>query len=278
MENENSFDGAPAPRSIAATLALAGVGLVSAGNRRIGRAVGVGRRTTLAVGAPVWRSAPIAPVRRAGGILLGSLVAEGGRHELRWRAELGTTVAERLVDRVTGAMVEHAVIERVAAQLLEAGTLERVTEPIAARVVESPDLDRVVGRVLASPALDELIAKLLDSPSTDRVVAQMLASPGLERLVVKVMESRLVDDLTDQVLASDELQRVVSHIAQSPELRAAIAEQSVGLAGELADQVRARTVVADERAERAARRLLRRKPIARMGPPEPPSPAGATPG
>ena len=277
MENEHSSAGAPAPRSIGATFALAGVGLVSAGNRRIGRAVGAGRRTTLAVGAPVWRSAPIAPVRRAGSIVLGGLVAEGGRHELRWRAELGTTVAE-LVDTVTGAMVEHAVIERVAAQLLEAGTLERVTEPIAARVVESPDLDRVVGRVLASPALDELIAKLLDSPSTDRIVAQMLASPGLERLVVKVMESRLVDDLTDQVLASEELQRVVSHIAQSPELRAAIAEQSVGLAGELADQVRARTVVADERAERAARRLLRRKPIARMGPPEPPSPAGATPG
>jgi hypothetical protein len=33
--------------------------------------------------------------------------------------------------------------------------------------------------------------------------------------------------------------------------------------------------VADDRAERVARRLLRRKPIPRMGPPEPPSPAGA---
>jgi hypothetical protein len=299
MENERPSDGAAAPRSTRATVALAGIGLVSAGNRRLGRAVGVGRRTTVAVGAPMWRSSPIAPVRRAGRFVLGSLVAEGGRHELRWRAELGTTVAERLVDTVTGAMVEHAVIERVAAQLLEAGTLERVaeqvtdsplpvhvvdevltervTEPIVARVVDSPELDRVVGRVLASPAVDELIAKLLDSPSTDRIVAQMLGSPGLERLVVQVMESRLVDDLTDRVLASEELQRVVSHIAQSPELRTAIAESSVSLAGEVADQVRTRTVVADDRAERAARRLLRRKPIARMGPPEPPSPAGATP-
>jgi hypothetical protein len=133
-----------------------------------------------------------------------------------------------------------------------------------------------VDRVLASPAVDDLIAKLLDSPSTDRIVAQMLASPGLERLVVQVMKSRLVDDLTDRVLASEELHRVVSHVAQSPALRMAIADSSASLAGELADQVRTRTVVADERAESVARRLLHRKPIVRMGSPEQPPPAGPT--
>jgi hypothetical protein len=75
-----------------------------------------------------------------------------------------------------------------------------------------------------------------------------------------VMKSRLVDELTDRVLASEELQRVVTHLACK------------------AGEVRTRTVAADATAERAARRLLRRKPIIRMGPPEPPSPAGAAPG
>jgi hypothetical protein len=297
MDETQSRDETAAERSSAATLALAGIGLLGAGNRRAVRTLAQGVRVAAVVGAPVWHSPPLGPARRAGRSVLDSLVAEGGRHEVRWRAELETTVTERVVDSVTSAVVGHAIVERVAAQMIAAGTLERVaaqvtdsplplrlvddvltervTDPIVARVVESPDLDRIFARVLASPALDELIAKVLDSPSTDRIVAQILASPGLERLIVQVMKSRLVDDLTDRVLASDELQRVVTHVAQSPAIRSAIAESSAGLAGEVADQVRTRTVVADATVERAARRLLRRKPIIRVDPPDPPSPAGA---
>lgn len=297
MDETQSPDGAAAPRSTAATLALAGVGLLGAGNRRAARTFAHGARVAGVVGGPVWRSPPLRPARRAGRSVLDSLVEEGGRHEVRWRAELETTVAEGVVDSVTSAVVEHAIVERVAARMLEAGTLERVaaqvtdsplplrvvddvltervTDPIVARVVESPDLDRIFARVLASPALDELIAKVLDNPSTDRIVAQILASPGLERLIVQVMKSRLVDDLTDRVLVSDELQRVVTQVAQSPAIRSAIADSSAGLAGEVAGQVRTRTVGADATVERAARRLLRRKPIIRVDPPDPPSPAGA---
>jgi hypothetical protein len=45
----------------------------------------------------------------------------------------------------------------------------------------------------------------------------------------------------------------------------AITAGSAGLAGEVADQVRRRTVVADDVAERIARRLLRRAPRERGG-------------
>ena len=297
MDDTYADDRAEPARSAASTIALAAIGLADVSSRRIAGIAGFGVRAVAVVGGPVWRSPPAAPVRRASSSALERLVEDGARHERLWSAETRVALTERIVDAVVGAAIRYGVVERVVAQLIAAGTLERVagqvtesplplrvvddmlsegvTDPIVTRVVESPDLDRVVERVLASPAVDGVITKVLDSPSTDRIVTQVLASPGLERLIVTVMESRLVADLTDHVVHSVELQRVVSAVSQSPELRSAIAESSASLAGEVADQVRAKTVVADDRAERVARRLLRRKPVPRMGPPEPPSPAGA---
>ena len=280
-----------AQRSRAATVALAAVGLVVLGDREVRRAARAGQRATEAR-LSSWGSRLLPPAR--------DLVAEGRRREQRWRGEIAQTVSERLTDGVTRALVQNAVIERAASQLLAAGTLERVAdqvaasplpahvvdevlsdsvvEPVAARLIESPELDRVLDRILESPALDELVAKLLESPATDRLVADALESPGLERLIVRVLESRLVDELTDRVLASEELQRVITHIAGSPAVRTAITENSAGLANELADQVRSRTVVADDRVERAARRLVRRRPIDRPGPSELGAPFGPDPG
>jgi hypothetical protein len=266
MDESHPSDGAAAPRSLAATLALTGLGLLGAGARPFGAAVGLGRRTTWAVAGPVWRSGAVAPVRRAAQARIASLVAEGAVRERRWRAAIGATLAGPVVDTVTRAAVEHAVVERVVSRLLAAGTLERVAEEVA----DSPLRHRAMDE-----ALDGLVPEILESAATNRIVAQALASPGLERLVVQVMESRLVDDLTDRVLAGEELQRVIRHFAQSRDVREAITESGASLADEFAGEVRTRAVVADDRAERAARRLLRRKPIIRMGPPEPPAPSGA---
>lgn len=297
MDDTHADDPVAPERSVAATLALAAVGLADATGRRVAGVAGFGVRTVTVVGGPVWRSVPAAPARRAGRSVLDRLVEDGVRHERLWSAEARAALTERVVDAVVGAAIRYRIVEQVVDRMIAAGTLERVvgqvtesplplsvvddmltesvTEPIVARVVESPDLDRVVERVLASRAVDDLIAKVLDSPSTDRIVGQVLASPGLERLIVMVIESRLVADLTDRVIASEELQRVVTTFAQSPVLRSAITESSASIASDLAYEVRARTVVADDRAERVARRLLRRKPVPRMGPPDGPSPAGA---
>jgi hypothetical protein len=59
-------------------------------------------------------------------------------------------------------------------------------------------------------------------------------------------------------MASEEMQRVIAHIASSPELRTAMAEQSAGLAEEMVAGVRQRTVSLDDVAERTVRGWLRR--------------------
>jgi uncharacterized RDD family membrane protein YckC len=112
--------------------------------------------------------------------------------------------------------------------------------------------------VLASADLDEAVARALGHQKTERLVAEVLASPELERLLVTAIESRLAVELTDRVLESPELQRAVDHVASSPEVRAALARQTTTLADELVGTMRTRAGRADDVAESAARRWLRR--------------------
>jgi hypothetical protein len=88
----------------------------------------------------------------------------------------------------------------------------------------------------------------------------VLASPGLDRLVARVLDSNFYEALIEQVLESEELWVLVERIAHSPEVMDAISAGSASLAGDVADQVRRRTIVADDLAERIARGLLRRRP------------------
>ena len=86
----------------------------------------------------------------------------------------------------------------------------------------------------------------------------MLDSDGMDRLVAKALESRLVDASVARVLASDELWLVVDEVARSPAVTEAIAHQGAGFADQVAEEVGERSRRADDRLERAARRLLRR--------------------
>ncbi|MEN3283557.1 MAG: hypothetical protein V7607_4697, partial [Solirubrobacteraceae bacterium] len=83
-------------------------------------------------------------------------------------------------------------------------------------------------------------------------------SPELEHLLVRVLDSRLAAELTDRVMRSPEMQQMIGHIASSPELRAAMSEQSAGLADEMVAGVRRRTASMDDVAERTVRGWLRR--------------------
>jgi hypothetical protein len=132
--------------------------------------------------------------------------------------------------RTTGSVAAGAV-DRV---LLRSTLVERVIDGlIEARVAE-----RVVDRVLASPATERLVIRTLERPEMERLLAQVLDSPAVDRVMTSVLE----------------------RVADSPEVRRAVAQQSAGLADEVAEQVRTRAAAGDDAAERLARRLLRRGP------------------
>jgi hypothetical protein len=156
--------------------------------------------------------------------------------------------ADRQRARAAASRIVDAMLDRVAVRLVTAGLIERVT-----------------AELIAADVPERVAEQIAESQVMEAIFEQLIASNTLDRLAETMLESRLYDDVVDRVLASEELWRIVDAVAKSPEVMSAITAGSAGLASEVADQVRRRTVVADDVAERIARRLLRRAPRERGG-------------
>ncbi len=127
---------------------------------------------------------------------------------------------------------------------------------------------RGVAREAASPFVTRLAAWLAEEQLMELAVVELIARGTAARVADQIVRAavdgevvnvELVDEVTDRVLASDELQRLIERVVRSPELRAALSQQSVGLASDVAEGMRVRTSKADAVAQRLARRLSFRR-------------------
>jgi hypothetical protein len=177
--------------------------------------------------ARAWESGLAGPLRSRAAVASAALARDGREVAARSGAQARTIGGE--------------LIQRLADQLLRSGLA-----------------DEVVDRLLTTGAIDRVVTVVINHPATEALLVSAFDDPGVDRLVARVMDSRLVDELTARLLESEELQEVLNYVMGSPELRAALAQQTAGLAGDMADGVRSRTVRADDRAERLARSLFRR--------------------
>jgi hypothetical protein len=164
----------------------------------------------------------------------------------QWAGEL----TERLLmspqaDAALRRLLDGPAVDRIVVALVEARVIERATAELIAAEVPA----HLVAQVLEAGLLDEVVTRALADDSVERTV---------ERLLTRWFEGPLYDEVVNRVLASQELWRLVDEIAHSPEVMEAITAGSASLAGEVADQVRRRTIVADDVAERIARKVLRR--------------------
>lgn len=123
-------------------------------------------------------------------------------------------------------------------------------------VLGSQLLAEVVDRTLASPVAERALQRVLSGPLVEDIARDIVRYSVVERL----LEAGLLEQTVDRLLESEELWRLVDEIARSPAVTAAISKQSLGFADQVAGGVRARSMKADARLERAARRALRRKP------------------
>ena len=136
------------------------------------------------------------------------------------------------------------------------------------RVAGATGLDRAaeeaiaeaVVRTIESPAFERALAEVMDGPAVERAVERAMQSPAVERALAEAIDSEMVDRLWEQLLASDEAQKLVERIAEAPELRAAIAQQGVGLISDLGREIGKLARRLDDVVERFVRRLTFRKP------------------
>ena len=103
-------------------------------------------------------------------------------------------------------------------------------------------------------------SEAVETERTEQLVEQVLASPALERLLVEALDSRLRIDLTDRIVRSPAFRHVLYGVLSSPELRAALTDQSTSFAQEIAEISVSACGGSTTGAERSPRHWFRRPP------------------
>ena len=124
-----------------------------------------------------------------------------------------------------------------------ANMTNRVTEPVTNSFLFNPIQRRY----------DRLVRR------GERSLARWIADGRIEEPQSRQLASRTYVEILDEF---------IERLSENPELQALITEQSLGVASEMRDEERERTVTADNLMEGLVRRILRRAPRAEL--PEPP--------
>jgi hypothetical protein len=187
------------------------------------------------------------------GLARAALSRQSDRDALRTRA---MDALPRLWDAALDTLLRTGLFERTVDRLLS----EQVVERVVVLAVEHPATERITSSMLESPGFERVLVRIVDDPGFEQLVTRIVGTAGFERLVLRIVHSELFDQMLDRALASEQLDRVVTQIAESDEVHDALRQQSAGMADELTDELRSRTMAADAVLERIARAVIRRRP------------------
>jgi uncharacterized RDD family membrane protein YckC len=148
-----------------------------------------------------------------------------------------------------------------AARVLGAGArgAERLVEATGVdRAIEDATEEAIV-RALRSPAVERAIVRVLvEENAIGRGLEQALVSDEVAKAVVRALDSEVADRVWEEILASEKAQMLVERIAEAPEVRAAIAQQGVGLITDVGRRLTVLTEALDDAAERLVHNMLNR--------------------
>jgi uncharacterized RDD family membrane protein YckC len=145
-------------------------------------------------------------------------------------------------------------------RLLGAGArgVERLASVTGADRALEDAMEEAIVRALRSPAVERAIERLIERNAVQEALQQAIASDEFADALVHALEGEMADRVWREVLASNQAQMLVERIAEAPEVRAAIAQQGVGLLTDIGRRLTAATEVLDDAAERLVQRMLGR--------------------
>ncbi len=123
------------------------------------------------------------------------------------------------------------------------GPLEDVVEEI----LSAPEVGRILDRAMAGPLPEELGRSLVRHNVVERVVQQLVEAGETERLLGNALDSPRSAELVDRIVSSDAFRHALERALSGPELQAALATTSSGLAEQVAGVVRSRATALDAR-------------------------------
>src|ERR687893_2506103 len=144
--------------------------------------------------------------------------------------------------RVLGVGARGA--ERLAGATGVDKALEDATEEAIVRAMRSPAVERAIVRVL------------VEENAIERALEQALTSEEIARAITNALDSEVADQVWEEILASPKAQMLVERIAEAPEVRAAIAQQGVGLITDVGRRLTVLTEALDDAAERLVHGMM----------------------
>jgi uncharacterized RDD family membrane protein YckC len=146
-----------------------------------------------------------------------------------------------------------------AARMLGAGArgAERLAGATGVDKAIEDATEEAIVRALRSPAVERAIVRVLvEENAIERAVEQALTSEQIAKAIMNAVDSDVADQVWEEILASPKAQMLVERIAEAPEVRAAIAQQGVGLITDIGRRLTVITEALDDAAERVVHGML----------------------
>ena len=156
----------------------------------------------------------------------------------------------------------HPTSRPATSRLLGVGArgAERLASVTGADRALEDAMEEAIVRALRSPAVERAIERLVQGNAVQGALQQALSSDEFADALVRALEGEIADRVWREILASNQAQMLVERIAEAPEVRAAIAQQGMGLLTDIGRRLTVATEVLDDATERLAQRLLGRSP------------------
>jgi uncharacterized RDD family membrane protein YckC len=148
-----------------------------------------------------------------------------------------------------------------AARMLGAGArgAERLAGATGVDKAIEDATEEAIVRALRSPAVERAIVRVLvEENAIERAIEQAVTSEEVARAIMNALDSDVADEVWEEILASPKAQMLVERIAEAPEVRAAIAQQGVGLITDIGRRLTVLTEALDDAAERVVHGMMNR--------------------
>jgi len=148
-----------------------------------------------------------------------------------------------------------------AARVIGAGArgAERLAGVTGVDKVFEDAAEEAIVRALRSPAVERAIVRVIvEQNAVQSALEQALTSEEVAQSVVRALDTEVADRVWEEILASPKAQMLVERIAEAPEVRAALAQQGVGLVTDVGHRLTAITEALDDGAEKLIHRILRK--------------------
>lgn len=169
------------------------------------------------------------------------------------------------LDRLLPLLAEHPAVERLIDVQVEK-ILPKLAENAAIQQLIAAQVDLLLPELAQSAAIQQLIAA-----QVDMLLPELAESAAIHDLIAAQVNQILPELAADEQIAlliRAQGDKYIDYLNEYPEkVRNLVSGQGVGLAGQLLDEVRERTVTADSVAEMVVRNLIKRKSRSDLPPP-----------